>query len=195
MHTGYTGCYKDDDHHWKFTSDYDKARSNGVESKNQFFADLLKDWYWNNNPWFAFVQGRYDWNKFKDWDYRLSTSGGAGYEFIDNDSLYLASRLGLGGNKTFGDADEELTAEALFSIEALWTISERESTDFKTTFYPSMEEHGEFRNITTFHWKMHLSRLGRLAMKIGLTNEYDSQASAGTKKNDFKYNLSLVWGF
>jgi putative salt-induced outer membrane protein YdiY len=195
LHAGYTGSYKDADHGWKFTSAYDKAKSDGVESRNQFFADLLKDWYWSDNPWFAFAQGRYDWDEFKDWDYRLSASGGAGYTFIDSDSWYLAGRIGLGGNKTYGDADEELTAEALLGLEAAWTISEREAVDFKTTFYPSLEESGEYRNITAFNWRMTMTEQGTLAMKIGMINEYDSQAPVGTEKNDFKYHLSLVWGF
>ena len=194
LHTGYTGSYKDDDHGWKITAAYDKAESDGEESRNQFFADLLKDWYWSDSPWFAFVQGRYDWDEFKEWDYRLSASAGAGYEFIDNDSWYLAGRLGLGGSKTYGGEDEESTPEAILGLEAEWNISERESVDFKTTFYPSLEESGEYRNITTFNWKMAISARGNLAMKIGLINEYDSLAPEGTDKSDFKYNLSLVWG-
>lgn len=193
LHAGYIGRFKNADHGWKLTTAYDKAKSDGHESRNQFFADLLKDWYWNTSPWFAFTQGRYDWDEFKDWDYRLTASGGAGYKFIDNDTWQLTGRFGLGGNKTYGDLDEEFTAEAILALDGAWAISERESVDFGTTFYPSLEESGEYRNITTFNWKMSLSEHGKLAMKIGLINEYDSLAAPGTEKNDFKYNLSLTW--
>ena len=194
LHTGYSATYKDDEHGWKFITAYDKAKSDGVESRNQFFADLLKDWFWQDSPWFAFAQGRYDWDEFKDWDYRLSASGGAGYEFLKNDAWYVVGRFGLGGNRTYGDANEEFTPEAILGLDANWTISARESAAFKTTFYPSLEESGEYRNITTFDWKMTISDSGNLAMKIGLMNEYDSLAAPGIDKNDFKYNLSLVWG-
>jgi putative salt-induced outer membrane protein YdiY len=194
IHLGYSGKYKDEDHGWKLISAYDKAKSDGEISRNQFVADLLKDWYWNSSPWFAFTQGRYDWDEFKDWDYRLSGSGGIGYEFIHNDSWYLVGRIGLGGNKIYGDIEEEFTQEATLGLDAAWTISERESVDFKTTFYPSLEEDGEYRNITAFNWKMVMFEQGSLAMKIGMLNEYDSQAAPGTEKSDFKYNLSLVWG-
>jgi putative salt-induced outer membrane protein YdiY len=194
IHTGYSGRYKDADHGWKFIAAYDKAKSDGVESRNQFFADLLKDWYWSDSPWFAFTQGRYDRDEFKDWDYRLSASGGVGYEFIKSDTWYLAGRLGLGGNKTYGAQDEVFTQEALFGLDASWTISERESVDFKTTYYPSLEESGEYRNISALNWRMTMLEQGTLAMKIGLINEYDSMAAPETDKSDFKYNLSLVWG-
>ncbi|MEW8028469.1 MAG: DUF481 domain-containing protein [Candidatus Thiodiazotropha sp.] len=136
----------------------------------------------------------YDWDEFKGWDYRLSGSGGAGYVFRHDDTWHLVGRIGLGGNKTYGDVDEVLTQEATFGLDTVWTISERESVEFKTTFYPSLEESGEYRNIAAFNWKTVMSEEGALAMKIGLINEYDSLAAPGTEKSDFKYNLSLVWG-
>ncbi|MGD9172170.1 MAG: DUF481 domain-containing protein [Candidatus Thiodiazotropha sp.] len=194
IHTGYTGKYKDEDHGWKFITAYDKTKSDGEISQNEFYADLLKDWYWNSSPWFAFSEGRYDWDEFNDWDYRLSGSAGAGYEFLDDDSWRLVSRIGLGGNKTYGDDEEEFTREATLGLEAAWTISERESVDFKTTFYPSLDERGEYRNISALNWKMVMTEKGTVAMKIGLINDYDSLADEDTEKSDFKYSLSLVWG-
>jgi putative salt-induced outer membrane protein YdiY len=195
IHLGYSGSYKDENHGWKWATAYDKARNNGSISRKQFFADLLKDWYWNSSPWFAFTQGRYDWDEFKDWDYRLSASTGVGYEFVKNDAWYVVGRFGLGGNKTYGDEDEVFTREATLELDSAWKISERESVDFKTTFYPSLDERGEYRNISSFNWKMSMfEQRGKLAMKIGLINDYDSQPEADTEHSDFKYHLSLVWG-
>ena len=45
--------YKDMDDGWKFATAYDKAKSDGVVSRNQFFADLQKDWLMHDSPWFA----------------------------------------------------------------------------------------------------------------------------------------------
>lgn len=194
LHVGYTAAYKDADDGWKFSTAYDKAKSDGTESRNQFFADLQKDWFMSESPWFAYAQGRYDWDKFKEWDYRLAASGGAGYVFLNDDRWHLAGRLGLGGNRTYGDPEETFTPEALLAFDAVWSISERESVDFNTTFYPNLDESGEYRNISAFNWKMKMTEAGSLAMKIGLVNEYDSLAPEGIDRNDFKYNLSLVWG-
>jgi putative salt-induced outer membrane protein YdiY len=194
LHAGYTATYKDTEDGWKFATAYDKAESDGTESRNQFIANLQKDWFWSGSPWFSFAQGRYDWDKFKEWDYRLSASGGAGYEFINDDTWYLTGRFGLGGNKTFGDQAEDFTPEAILALNAAWTISERESIELVNTLYPNLEDGGEYRNLTDFSWKMQMTDKGSLAMKIGLINEYDSLAAQGTDKNDFKYSLSLVWG-
>jgi putative salt-induced outer membrane protein YdiY len=193
LHTGYNGSFKDANHGWKISSAYDNAKSNGIESRRQFFADLLKDWFWSESPWFAFAQGRYDWDRFKEWDYRLSLAAGGGYEFLNNDTWYLAGRFGLGGNKTYGDEEETFTPEATLGLEAAWTISNHESVDFKTTFYPSLKESGEYRNISSLSWRMSMGDSRNVAMKIGLSNEYDTLAAPGTETNDFKYNLSLVW--
>ncbi len=195
VHLGYTASRKDDQDGWKFTSNYDKAQTNNIESRNQFFADLKKDWYRNGTPWFAFIQGRYNWDKYKEWDYRLSTTAGTGYEFIKNNTWDLSGRFGLGGNKTEGGTNEEFTSEAQITWDSSWTISEREALDFTSTFYHNLEENNEYRNITTFNWKMKMTETGKLAMKIGIISEYDSLADDGTEKKEFKYNISLAWWF
>ena len=194
LHLGYGANYKDPEVGWKLTSAHDRAKNNGVESRNQFFADLQRDWFWRDNPWFAFLQGRYDWDKFKDWDYRLAASGGAGYEFIRTPEWHLAGRFGLGGSKSYGGNDKAFASEALLALELAWNISEREFLDFNTTVYPNLDQGGEYRNISAFNWRIKMSERVNLAMKIGLVNEYDSLAPKGSDKNDFKYNLSLVWG-
>lgn len=193
IHAGFKADYEDSEDVWKFRTAYDKASSDGEESRNQFFADLEKDWLWSDSPWFAFAQGRYDWDEYKDWEHRLSFSVGPGYQFIKNSTWNVKGRVGLGGNKTYGDEDEDFTPEALIGLNVGWTISERESIDFATTFYPSLENSGEYRNLTTFDWKMNMHENGKLAMKIGLINEYDSEAGEDVENNDFKYHLSLVW--
>ncbi|MEN8179227.1 MAG: DUF481 domain-containing protein [Pseudomonadota bacterium] len=193
-HAGFKADYEDSEDVWKFRTAYDNASSDGEESRNQFFADLEKDWLWTDSAWFAFAQGRYDWDEYKDWDHRIALSAGPGYQFVKNKIWDISGRMGLGVNKTYGDADEDLTPEALLGMHVGWTISERESIDFNTTFYPSLENGGEYRNITTFDWKMKIEESGKLAMKVGLSNEYDSEATGDVEKNDFKYYFALVWG-
>ena len=194
IHAGFKADYKDIEDVWKLRTAYDKASSDGEESRNQFFADLEKDWLWTESAWFAFAQGRYDWDEYKDWDQRISFSVGPGYQFVKNNTWDISGRVGLGGNKTYGNEDEDFTPEALLGMNVGWTISERESVDFATTFYPSLDDGGEYRNITTLDWKMKMEERGKLAMKIGLSNEYDSEATGDDEKNDFKYYLALVWG-
>ena len=193
IHAGFKADYQDPDKVWKFRTAYDKASSDSEESRNQFFTELQRDWLWSDSPWFAFALGRYDWDKYKDWEHRVALSVGPGYQFVKNHTWDISARAGLGANKTYGDEDEDLTPEALLGMHVGWNISEQEAIDFTTTFYPSLDNAGAYRNITTLDWKMQMEKSGKLAMKIGLANEYDSEATGDVKKNDFKYFLALVW--
>jgi len=193
VHAGFKAGYKDSADVWKLDSAYDTASTDGDTSRNQFFADLRKEWLWADSPWFGFAQGRYDWDELKDWDFRIALSAGAGYQFIEGPSWDLAGRFGLGGSRTYGGLDDGFVPEAVLGLDAGWTISARESVQFATTFYPSLEDGGEFRNITTLDWKMQMGEEKRLSMKIGLSDEYDSQAAQGIEQNDFKYYFALVW--
>ena len=193
VHAGFKAGYRDSNDVWKFITAYDTASDDGNTSRNQFFADLQKDWLWADSPWFTFAQGRYDWDELKDWNSRIALAAGLGYQFVKNNTWDIAGRAGLGGSRTYGGTDDQFVPEAVLGLDVGWTISERESVLFATTFYPSLEGGGEFRNISTMDWKMHMGDSKRLAMKIGLANEYDSQAAEGTEQNDFKYYLALVW--
>ncbi len=192
LHAGFGADYSDDEDVWKFRTAYDSAQSDNETSQNQFFADLQKDWLRPDSPWFIYAQGRYDWDEFKDWDYRISGSGGVGYQFLKNDTWLVKGKAGLGGNQTFGGNDEKFSPEAILGLDADWKISDKESLSMGTTFYPNLRDSGEFRNISTFDWKISMD--AALGIKIGLSNEYDSEAIGDTKENDFKYNASLVWG-
>lgn len=193
IHAGYAADYADEQGTWKLVSAYDKSESDGEASRDQFFADLKKAWLWPDSPWFAFGQGRYDRDRFKDWDYRIAASGGIGYQLLQSDTWDIAGRLGLGGHLSRGEDYEMSTPEIIVALDAAWTITEREALSFTTAFYPSLDEAGEYRNLTTLDWIMKITEPGRLSMKLGLSNEYDSLASDESEKNDFKYHLSLVW--
>jgi hypothetical protein len=84
--------------------------------------------------------------------------------------------------------------EALLGLDNKWTISDHQSVEFNTTFYPSLEELGEFRNISEFDWNIALADMKNLSLKLGLVNNYDSLSAEDSKKNDFKYRVLLVFG-
>ena len=193
LHVGYNSDYADTEDTWKFSSAYDRSKSDGEISGNRFFADLKKEWLWPDTPWFSFLQGRYDRDRFKDWDYRFSASGGIGYQHLKNEHWDIGSRLGLGGFISRGDDHEMSTPELILALDAAWNISRNEAFEFTTAFYPDLDEGGEYRNLTSIDWVIKMAEQRNLAIKLGLRNEYDSQVSEGTEKNDFTYHLSLAW--
>ncbi len=170
---------------------YDSSETDNATSRDEFFATFNQDWLINESPWYYFAMGRFDWDDFKDWDYRMSLSAGAGYTFIENKEWSLRSKAGLGANREFGGEDDDIKPEGLLGGISEWTLSEHHKIELSSTFYPELDQLGEYRNITELNWVNKLN--SHMRMKIGLANEYESDVPSGIKHNDFKYTTSLSW--
>lgn len=192
IHAGIRFKFEDELKRWDVRMLYLLSEDEGEKSQDEFFARFTRDFLIPGASHFYFTEGRYDFDSFQDWDYRLNFGGGIGSELVKTDDWQLNGRAGIGARKDFGGEDSQWVAEAILGIESNWAIAERQSLEFKNSLYPSLKETGEFRNITTLNLKIGLAQLNGLDLKIGLINEHDSDASAGTDKNDFKYLLSLV---
>ena len=176
---------------WDVQLAYDSAEVDGDRSRNQFFAQANRDWLTPGSPHYYFATGRYDWDEFQDWSQRVNAAGGYGYEFVNRPDWVLRGKIGAGASREFGGADNELAPEGLLGLETQWKFSESNHIELTTTFYPRLDEWGEFRNLSALQWVNKLNSTMRL--KVGLANEYDSDVGAGVKHNDFKYTTALSW--
>ncbi len=193
INLGFTADFEDERSRISHKTAYFRAESEGETSDHSFYSLLNKDWLTPNTPWIKFANGRIDLDEFKDWDYRLNASGGVGYEFINSDTFLLVGRSGLGFSQTFGGEREEFTPEGSLGIESKWQISDYQSLKAANTYYPSLDNVSDFRNISTLDWTLDLNTFAGMALKLGLSNEYDSNTDGDTEKNDFKYTVSLAW--
>jgi putative salt-induced outer membrane protein YdiY len=193
---GVRGNFADDTKRWAFDSGYYNAATDGDKTKSQAFAALLRDFLFPGKKIFAFASSRYDWDEFQDWDHRLNLSGGAGYAFLDRETLDLRGRLGVGATKTFGaPGDDEWVPEAVLGLESEWLPAERQKVTAYTTFYPSLTDAGEFRNLTGVDWSLLISDGLGLSLNLGLQNDYESDVPSGIEKNDFLYRAALMYDF
>ena len=170
---------------------YDSSEKDGDKSRDEFFTHLNSDWLIPNSQYFYFASSRFDWDDFQDWDYRLNIAGGGGYDFINNDTRTLRGKAGLGLNRESGGGDDDISPEGLLELASTWQLTKNHGIELKTTFYPQLEELQEFRNITTLAWVNKLN--GFMRLKVGLSNEHDTDVPDDIKKNDFKYSTSLSW--
>lgn len=187
--------FEDETDRWIFDMIYRVSRSNGTTTENRFSAELLKDWLFPDEDYFLWANGKFEWDDFEVWDNRISGFVGVGYQFVDNDKWNVRGRAGLGGNQTNGGGTNEFTFEALLGVEVDYTISDKQSVAFTNYLYPSLEDGGDFRNITTLAWQIEIDQDKGMNLELGVANEYDSAAPAGFKKNDFTYYIGLVWDF
>jgi len=174
-------------------SRYFRSKSEGDLSDHSFFTSINRDWLIPESQYFRFAGARFDADEFKDWNQRVNANAGVGYEFANSDDFLLLGRTGVGFSQTLGGDRQEFTPEGLIGIESRWRVNDSQKLAFANTVFPSFEDLGDYRNLTTLDWILDLdSRLG-VALKVGLQNEYDSATEDGISKNDFKYTLSLSW--
>jgi putative salt-induced outer membrane protein YdiY len=188
---GLSTHFEDDEDRWDFKSFYIYKHNDHKTTSNVLVADLLKDWYLYDSPWFYFAHAGFDWDKFKDWDYRGRLAAGSGYQFSKNKHLELATRVGVSVVYEVREPDNNLDLEGLLGLHLLWNISEKQTLTLDNFLHPSITDAGEYRNVTTFEWAHTLGYVKGLAIKLGFYNEYNSSE---TEKNDLKYHAAIAWG-
>ena len=191
IHGALTAKTESPEYRWDVRMAYDAAEEDGNRSRERFFAQANRDWLEPGSPHFYFAQGRFDWDDFQDWNYRVNTAGGYGYELVDRPGWTLRGKTGLGVSREFGGDEDKLSPEGLLGLESFWKLSEHHSIEFVTTLFPQLDEMGEYRSLTSLSWANKLN--GTMRLKVGLTNEYDSNVGEDVKHNDFTYTTSLSW--
>lgn len=180
---------------WKFDAAYLKSKSDGEKTVNNWYAQGLHDWLFRESPWLVFATARYDWDEFQEWDTRISLGAGVGYRLIDEKDLKLRLRGGFNETRQSGGPDDgKWTPEGLLGAEANWQINENQALEGAVTYYPDLQDAGEYRVVSTAGWSIKLSANG-LSLKIGIEDEYDTHAEDPFKKDDFKYFLALLYEF
>jgi len=193
LHAGARLKTKDTLMRWDIATEYNSSEDSGNKSKNDFFMRFNRDFLIPDANHFYFTEGRYEWDDFQDWDYRISLGGGIGSQLIKTENWLVNGRVGFGFRQDFGGEESTLIPEAVLAMGSNWAIAERHSLELRNTLYPNLTDFGAFRNITALNWKIGLDQINSLDLKVGLQNDHDSKPEGDSKKNDITYNVSLVF--
>lgn len=194
-HAKFDTEHETEDLRWAINSSWFYAVANNVRSQNEVQTQVTRDWLLKDNPWFLFVRGEHEYDEFRAWENRASAFGGAGYTVIDDKSLQVKARMGLGGSYEFGQINE-FTPEAFFGGSvAKWKINDRHTLVGDMTYYPSLEDDANYRIQTKLEWLYKLDVASGMSLKIGVQNDYESQTPGDSEDNDMKYYGALVISF
>jgi len=180
---------------WIIDAAYYRDQSNSELTQNEFFADLRHEWLVKNSPWDIFVKGRYDYDDFESWDYRVNGALGVGYQWIKEDHLDVKLHLGVGAVKEFGSLNDDVRPELLVGVNGKWKITENQSFAAASTIFPELADLGQYRLLSSAQWLITLNTRDKVSLKIGVENEYQSQVDLGSKRNDFRLYSALVFKF
>ncbi len=170
--------------------------SHGEKSANQFRAKVFRDFPMQKaKNWSLYVNGQYDFDEFRSYDYRLSGNGGFGYEFFKEKVMTLTGRIGLGMRREFADDTRPLKSESVLGLEYSWNLTPKQRITAKTTMYPDLTAIGEARTVSRADWTIKIDQDRGISLKFGLENEYESTTIGKSKHNDFKGMVSLGYDF
>ncbi len=177
---------------WRFDLAYTFSSSDGGTDKSQGHFQLDRDWLLPGSRWFQFVKGRYEYDRFKDWNQRVSVVGGIGYDLHEGEVWLLRARLGGGGSYEF-NGEEDLRPEGLVGIDSNWTISKRQKIEFVGELFPDLIDFGELRSRETLDWNIKIADGSGLGLSFGVQHEYQSHSD--DDPNDLTYRGLVTYDF
>ncbi len=180
-----------------FTGDlnYRLATDNGETTTNRFFNVarferlLAEGSRWS---WFASTSQEVD--EFKDYDFRLSGSGGFSYDAIREDRQTLKLYAGAGVAREFGGSQDNLNPFALLGAAYTRKINSRVSFAASGEFEPRLDDFGEYRLRGKSKLDVDLNDNGSLKLSLGVEDEFNSDPG-DAKKNDFYFFAAIVYAF
>lgn len=189
------GLLEQEDTRLKLGAKYLYGESEDVKNKDEFQATALHDWFLPGSDWFVFAGSEFLIDEFEAYESRLTLSAGAGYDWIKNEKTTTTFRLGGAAVREFKGPDDSWRAEGLLGVDYSRVISKAQDFEFHTTYYPDLEEHGEYRVVSTAAYSIKLDGMENLFLKLGLENEYDSHRKKPQSRNDLTWFISLLMKF
>jgi hypothetical protein len=132
--------YEDEQRRWAFDAAYRRSAADGETTKHDAPAQLRRDWLLTDSRWFFFAMGRFDYDQFRTWTYRLNGAGGVGYQLWKGERFELQGLFGPSLSKEF--QEDDFFVEALVGLEAIWKIAPDHSIKLSNTIYPALNDPG-----------------------------------------------------
>lgn len=198
LHAAISALHATEDGRLKLGAGWATAKTDGDKTKDQKYVEGTYDFLFRDSPWSVFATGRLDWDEFQDWDRRASVGLGAGYEAVKEKDMSLRLRAGIAETREWGASDPDRDSwrpEGLLGAELTWTLNEIHSIEAKTTWYPDLQDSGEYRLVSSASWSIRLSQSSSVSLKLGVEDEYDTHNEDPFEKNDFRYFVALLVEF
>ncbi|QUL38132.1 YdiY family protein [Erythrobacter sp. JK5] len=174
----------------KFRARVDYQETAGVVTREQFLAAYEPNWKITDRL-FAYALGQYERDRFQGFSARYSTSGGLGYDVIDNDSMALSVKAGpawrrtelVGGGSTSriaalaaADFDWQIAENLVFTEDASAFIQGGSSTYISDT-------------------GLQAAIAGNFSVRLSYTVEHDTDPPLGAVKTDTLSRVTLIYDF
>ncbi len=176
----------------QFYTNYNRQETDGTKSADQFKAGID---YSNNfsgkKSWY--VRDEIGFDRVKDIDLYNVAAAGMGYDFIKEDKRVLTGRAGISfryeGYKSPGTTDVK-SAGLDFGLNHEWELEASKLVN-RLSFVPAFEDFGNYTLTHESYYELPLSN-PKWKLRIGLSNDFNSQPGVGVEELDTSYFTRLV---
>jgi len=160
---------------------------------SNLLATSVYDYFLLPSDWLLFAKVQYQYDRFQEWENRISAYGGFGYRFFHRKPFALTVKAGAGATREFGDINRT-TPEAYGELAFAWWIDRYQTIEGSVNVAPDIGSFGEYRVLARIDWTFRLDSSG-LALVGGVREEYQSNVGPGGTPNDFRYYAGLRFQF
>lgn len=176
----------------QFYTGYNRQETDGAKSADQFKAGID---YQNNfsgkKSWYVRDEGGFD--RIKDIEIYNVAAAGMGFDFIKEDKRTLTGRAGLSfryeGYKNPATTDTK-SAGLDFGLNHEWELATSKLVN-RLSYVPAFDDFGNYTVTHESYYELPLSN-PKWKLRVGLSNDYNSQPGAGLKELDTSYFTRLV---
>jgi len=143
----------------------------------------------------AFAQAAVNWDRFKNYDYRIALHSGLSYEFIKEDDRFFTTRLGAGASKEVGAVIDDWIPELQLGADWERKLTDTVKTYCTVDYYPSFKNFDEYRVNTNAGLEFLIDWEKDINFRIFAFNRYDNTPPAGNVSSDLDYGFALAFDF
>ncbi len=179
----------------QFYTAYNRQVTDDVKAADEFKAGVD---YANNfsgkRSWYVRTEGGFD--RVKDIDLYNVSAVGLGYDFIKEPNHTLTGRAGISYRyEGYGNpASEDVSSAGLdLGLNHEWTFENSRIVN-RLSFVPTFDDFGNFRLTHESFYEIPLS-IPAWKLRLGISNDYNSEPGAGVEELDTSYftRLVLTW--
>ncbi len=161
---------------------------------DRIFAQARQERKLKNPKYSLFFQFGYEWDRFKNFDYRVSLHSGLAYQVYKEDDGSLNLRLGAGASKEVGAPDDVWLPELQFGGDWDRQVTDTLRVYANVDYFPNVENFSDFRFNTNTGLEFVVDADRNINFRIFALNRYDSTPPAGNQQNDIDYGMAIVVG-
>lgn len=180
---------------WKLDLSYRLRDRTDDKARSQLASGLLHEAFFPATPWSLQNRARYEYDQFREWDYRVTADTSVGYQLLDSRALGLTGRFGGGVLGESYPTEDRYRPEGLLGMDAFLRFDGGQRITASVLYLPSLFDDEDYRLLTSAVWQMRISKADGLSLRIGVENEYESRPTDGGPLNDLRYYGALVFEF